>query len=160
MSLSGTSFLKKNVKSFPDNIRTTKNTFNLTTTQWLNNNRDIGILLLRMFVGIRLIYGVADNILHWKHMVAFEQFLAANNFPIPIASAIVSVYAQFISGLMIVTGFQIRIAAFVMILNFLVALVMVHLHDSFEGMTPALAMLFCNVLLLFVGGGRYALKRE
>jgi hypothetical protein len=47
-----------------------------------------------------------------------------------------------------------------MIINFLVALVMVHLHDSFEGMTPALAMLFSSILFLFYGAGKFALKRR
>jgi putative oxidoreductase len=59
---------------------------------------------------------------------------------------------------MILTGFHIRIAALVMMINFLVALIMVHLHDTFEGMTPALAMLFCNILFLFTGGGKYSFR--
>ena len=46
-----------------------------------------------------------------------------------------------------------------MIINFLVALVMVHARDSFEGMTPALAMLFSSILFLFYGAGKFALKR-
>jgi putative oxidoreductase len=126
---------------------------------WLERNKDVGIFLLRAFTGIRLVYGVADNVLSWKHMQLFEQFLAANHFPLPIVSAVVSVYAQLICGIMIIVGYHIRIAALIMIFNFLVALVMVHRNDSFEGMTPALAMLLSCIVFLFYGPGRVAIRR-
>ena len=128
--------------------------------QWLDQNKDLGVFLLRLFVGLRLVYGVADNVLSWEHMKAYESFLAANHFPFPLVSAVVSVYAQLICGLRILVGFQIRFAALLMIFNFLVALVMVHRHDTIEGMTPALAMLFCSVLFLFYGAGKIAVRRN
>jgi putative oxidoreductase len=125
---------------------------------WLDKNKDVGILLLRLFVGIRLIYGVVDNIVDWERMLEFRNFLEQQGFPLPLASAVISVYAQFIAGLMFILGFKIRLAAVLMIINFLVALVMVHLHDSFEGMTPALSMLCSSILFLFDGAGKFALK--
>jgi putative oxidoreductase len=129
-------------------------------SKWFGNNKDVGILLLRLFVGLRLIYGVIDNIVSWKHMKAFEGFLAANGFPFPLVSAVVSVYCQFISGVMIVIGYRIRIASALMIVNFIVAILMVHRHDTVEGMTPALAMLFGCITLLFNGSGKYSTRRE
>lgn len=126
---------------------------------WLDKNKDIGIFLLRLFVGLRLIYGVTDNIFHWEHMIAFRDFLDKFHFPFPLVSAIVSVYVQFIAGLLLLLGYKIRIAAFAVILNFLVALVMVHLNDSFESMTPALALLFICIALFFYGPGYYTIER-
>jgi putative oxidoreductase len=128
--------------------------------KWLGKNKDFGLLVLRLFIGIRLIYGVADNVFSRQHMVAFEQFLAAHNFPFPLISAIVSVYAQLFTGLMIILGFHVRIAALILVLNFLIAIFTVHFHDSFEAMTPALSMLFCNLLFLFTGPGKYSVRRE
>ena len=125
--------------------------------KWLDDNKDIGILLLRLFIGIRLIYGVADNVFSWQHMTTFEEFLKTNGFPLPLFSAVLSVYAQFLSGLLIITGFKIRVASGIMIINFIVALVMVHRNDSFEGMTPALSMLFANIVFLFYGAGKFSL---
>jgi hypothetical protein len=40
---------------------------------WLARNKDIGVLLLRLFIGFRLIYGVLDNILYWPD--AMDPFL-------------------------------------------------------------------------------------
>ena len=75
----------------------------LLPERWLNSNKDVGILLLRLFIGLRLIYGVADNILSWDHMLAFRDFLAANQFPVPLFSAVLSVYAQLICGILIMS---------------------------------------------------------
>jgi len=127
---------------------------------WLNENKDVGLLLLRLFVGLRLIYGVTDNVISWEHMKAFEVFLQANHFPFPLLSAIISVYAQFICGVMIVVGYHIRFAALVMIFNFLIALIMVHRNDTVEGMTPALAILFCSLYFLFSGAGKISIDRK
>lgn len=124
---------------------------------WFKNRRDMGVLFLRLFIGVRLIYGVIDNIFSWKKMLEFAAFLENFHFPFPIASAIISVFFQCIAGIMIIVGLKIRLAALLMIGNFLIALLMVHLYDSFEGMTPALAILFASILFLFQGAGKYAL---
>jgi putative oxidoreductase len=129
----------------------------MNRTSWLERNKDIGTLALRLFIGIRLVYGVADNVFSWDHMIKFRDFLQLFNFPAPLLSAMVSVYAQLLAGVMIVLGWKIRLAAMLMIVNFLVAIIMVHRGDSFEQATPALAMLFCSVLFLFSGAGKYSM---
>jgi putative oxidoreductase len=129
----------------------------LQIAQWLDRHKEIGILLLRVFVGVRLIYGVADNVLSWEHMLLFENFLRQQGFPFPLLSAILSVYAQLIGGLLLITGFYIRLASVVLSINFMVALLMVHRHDTFEAMTPALAMLVGCLVCLFYGSGKYSL---
>jgi len=47
-----------------------------------------------------------------------------------------------------------------LLLGWIKTKIMVHLHDSFEGMTPALAMLFSSILFLFYGTGKFAPKRR
>jgi putative oxidoreductase len=131
-----------------------------TAIDWLNRNKDLGVLFLRLFIGTRLVYGVLDNVFDWDHMILFRDFLQQSGFPLPMVSAIVSVYAQLISGLLIFFGWKIRIAALLMIINFLIAILMVHLGQTFEQMTPALAMLFSNVLFLFYGAGKYAFDKQ
>lgn len=128
--------------------------------QWLERNKDIGIFLLRLFIGARLVYGVQDNIFYWHHMIRFRDFLSQFNFPFPLVCAIVSVYAQFIAGWLIIFGWNIRLAALLMIINFLIAWLVVDRHGTIEAMTPALAILFCSVLFLFQGAGRYLIDRK
>ena len=119
----------------------------------------IGILLLRIFVGSRLLYGVVDNLTSWDKMLEFSSFLESNGFPIPLASAIVSVAVQFVCGLFVLIGFKIKWASILLILNFVVALLFFHLRigDSVEGMTPAVAMLFGSLTFVFTGAGRFSI---
>jgi len=126
---------------------------------YLDSNKQIGILILRLFVGLRLLYGVVDNIFSWEKMVEFSKFLEANDFPFPITSSLFSVYVQFLGGILILIGYKIRLASFVLIINFLIALLFVHLKasDSVEGMTPALAMLFGCLTFLFTGADKLSI---
>jgi putative oxidoreductase len=128
--------------------------------QWFKRNKDVGLLLLRLFIGSRLLYGVLDNILHWENMLEFEAFLKSFQFPFPFISAVVSVYAQAIAGIMILIGFKIRWAALLMIVNFSIAYIMVHWGEPYDASTAPLAMLFSNGLFLFTGAGKYSIDRE
>lgn len=120
---------------------------------------DIGILILRCFVGFRLIYGVLDNIISWDHMIAFTQFLDHHGFIFPSTMAFLSVYTQFICGILVLLGYYTRTAGLILTFNFLIALVFVHLQsgDSIEAMTPAMAMLFGSLTLVFTGADRISL---
>lgn len=126
----------------------------------LKKNKDIGILLFRFFIGLRLLYGVLDNIFSQARMQEFATFLKIHHFPYPAIAAQVSVYAQALAGVLIIVGLKIRWAAVLMVINFTLAIVMVHWGQTVEEMTPALAMLFAAVLFLFIGAGRYSADRE
>ena len=128
---------------------------------YFSQNPGYGILLLRLFVGFRLIYGTIDNIISWERMIEFSKFLEANNFPFPQICAVSSVYVQFLGGLMILLGYKIRLASTILILNFIVA-VSVHVKagDSVESTTPALAILSICLAFLFLGAGKFSLDEK
>lgn len=128
-------------------------------SQYLHNKTHIGILLLRLFIGIRIFYGVIDNVFSWDRMLEFSEFLAAYHFPVPVVSAVVSVAVQFIGSILIILGYKTRQAAFILSINFLIAILMVHLpsSDTFDGMTPVLAMFFGCLTLLFTGADKIAI---
>lgn len=123
---------------------------------WVERNNTIGIFLLRLFIGLWLIYGVQDNIASWSRLLEFRDFLENFGFPLPLLSAGISIVAQFVAGIMIVLGWRIRYAAILMLFNFAVAM-MVHLHGSIEEMIPALTMFFCSLLFLFQGAGKISI---
>lgn len=94
-------------------------------------------------------------------MHTFKDFLAANNFPVPLFSAYLSVYVQLICGLLLLAGWKTKWASLLLVINFLVALLMVHIPkgDSFEAMTPALALLFMCACLFFTGPGKFSIEK-
>ena len=127
--------------------------------KYLDSKKHLGIFLLRIFVGTRLLYGVIDNVISWERMLEFSHFLSNHGFPFPKTSAVISVYVQFFCAILILVGYKIRYASFVLIINFLVALIFVHIraNDTIEGMTGALAMLFGCLTFLFTGADKISL---
>jgi putative oxidoreductase len=117
---------------------------------------DAAVLVIRLFLGGVLVYGVIDNIVSAERMVEFEKFLAQHQFPLPPVAARLSVYAQFICGLLIGLGWLTRAAALLMIVNFLVALVMVHWGLPFSQNIAPLAMLMGSISVALGGPGRYS----
>ncbi|WP_347174097.1 DoxX family protein [Polaribacter uvawellassae] len=127
--------------------------------KYLKEKQYIGIFLLRVFIGCRLLYGVIDNILSWEKMIEFSHFLNSNNFYFPLTSAVISVYVQFFGSILILIGYKLRFTTFIISINFIVALIFVHIRidDTIEGMTPALAMLFGCLALFFHGTDKISL---
>lgn len=124
--------------------------------------KSVSLLLIRLAFGFRLIYGTIDNVISWEQMLEFESFLQANGFPLPLVSAILSVYLQFLAGICWIMGFQVRIASMVMCGNFLVALMGVHLvnGDTYLALAPALHLLVIALLLWALGPGKISLDHR
>ncbi|HEX6911993.1 MAG TPA: DoxX family protein [Longimicrobium sp.] len=125
-------------------------------TAWLERNSALGVPLFRLFLGATLVYGTQDNVFSSARMLEFRDFVQQNGFPAPLFSAYLSAYAQFICGLLILAGLATRWASGVMVVNFAVALAMVHWGLPFSANISALAMLFGSLLLLFHGPGAYS----
>ena len=104
-----------------------------------------------------LFYGTQDNVFISARMEEFADFLRLRGVPVPLFSAHLSAYAQFICGILFIVGFATRYAAAVMIINFILALVIAHIGDSFRGMFPALVILASSCLLLLHGAGKPAI---
>ena len=89
-------------------------------------------------------------------MVEFEHFLAARGVPFPLLGAILSVYVQFLCGVLYLLGAASRLTGFLLVVNFIAALVIAHRGDTFVGMFPALTMLFAGVLIFLDGPGKFS----
>ena len=129
----------------------------LPGTRWLDARRDYAALFIRLAIGTRLISGTQDNVFSWARMLEFEQFLAANGTPMPLAGAVVSVDAQFVCGVLFILGLGTRPAAAVMACNFVAALVIAHRATPFNVTWPAPMMLAAALFFLLHGAGRPSL---
>lgn len=122
--------------------------------RWLEERRDYGAVFIRLIVGFHLAWNTQDNVFSYARMLEFRDFLATHGFPFPLFNAHLSAYAQFVAGICFLLGAFTRYAALVMILNFLVALFMVHRGLSEQANFPPLMMLFAALFLLFHGAGK------
>lgn len=119
---------------------------------------DLSLLFLRIAFGVRLIWGTQDNILSNERMQEFAGFLEANGFPFPMVSAFASVYLQFAAGLCWILGLWVREASLVMVANFVIAILMAHIGDTYINTAPAIHLLTFSFFLLCNGGGKYVIK--
>jgi putative oxidoreductase len=114
---------------------------------------DFALLLMRVFVGLFLIWGVWDNITSSERMSEFAGFLAKNGFPSPAVLAPLSVYVQFLVGCAFVLGLFTRWAGILCVITFVVAIVMVDRHLGFRGTFPSGCLVVIGLYLATHGAG-------
>jgi putative oxidoreductase len=127
--------------------------------RYFEARKDFGAVFLRLVIGWRLIDGTQDNVFSWERMLEFRDFLEQHGVIYPIVAAHVSVYAQFICGILYMVGAFVRPAAIIMIINFIAALVIVHIGTTFQQSFDALMMLFGSLFFLFYGGGKISIDQ-
>lgn len=118
---------------------------------------DFTLLLLRVFVGFFLIWGVWDNVTDAARMREFTEFLRAHGFASPQLMAPLSVYAQLLIGLAFVLGLLTRWAGLLCAINFIVAIVMVDHLGGMRGIFPSGCLVAIGLYLATHGAGRLSL---
>lgn len=117
---------------------------------------DFALLLLRLFVGLFLVWGVWDNITDSARMAEFIEFLHKFNFASPELLAPLSVYVQFLVGLAFVFGLFTRWAGILCVINFLVAIAMVDRFGGMRAVFPSGCLVLIGLYLATYGAGRFS----
>lgn len=128
--------------------------------EFFESRKDYGVIFLRLIIGWRLVDGTQDNVFSWARMIEFRDFLEQQGVAYPLLAAVVSVYAQLICGLLYMVGLWVRPAALVMIINFIAAVIIVHIETTFQESFAALMMLFGSVFFLFYGAGKLSIEQK
>jgi len=129
----------------------------------LDKNTDIGLLILRLGLGVLMFFHGASKLMNGAGGI--EQMLEGMGLP---GFIVYGVYiGEVIAPLFIIFGFDTRIAAAVFAFNMIVAVAMAHSSDLFTlnqagGWTIELPALyfFGAVALMFTGAGKYALSSK
>jgi putative oxidoreductase len=126
--------------------------------KWLNSLQPFGAFLLRLVLGVSMIFHGYPKVVphgaleHHAHYVASLGILAWLGY--------VSAFTEFVGGIFLVLGLLTRLAAFMVAINMLVALVMVNRHHGYPGSEYSLALFVIAVMLTFYGPGAVALDRR
>jgi putative oxidoreductase len=118
---------------------------------------DFALLLLRVFVGAFLIWGVWDNITEPARMQEFVEFLRKFHFTSPDLLAPASVYAQLLIGLAFITGQLTRWAGILCIFHFAVAIIMVDRFGGMRAAFPSGCLIAIGLYLATHGAGRFSM---
>jgi putative oxidoreductase len=118
---------------------------------------DLALLLLRLFVGLFLIWGVWDNITSSERMQEFTAFLTQHGFPSPRLMAPLSVYLQAAIGLGFVLGLFTRWAGIFCAIHFAIAIGMVDHLGGMRGIFPSGCLVGIGLYLATYGAGRFSI---
>lgn len=118
---------------------------------------DFCLLLLRLFVGLFLVWGVWDNVSSAARMQEFAEFLAQHGFSSPRLMAPLSVYLQLAIGLGFVLGLFTRWAGIFCAIHFAIAIAMVDRHGGMRGVFPSGCLVFIGLYLATYGAGRFSI---
>lgn len=123
---------------------------------FLEKGKPYSILLFRIIIGWRLMAGTWPYVSAAKPVDEVIQFFQSLSLPWPALSAHVSLYAQFVGGVLLLIGWQTRSTAFVLFINFSVALLAAHLHDPIDSSFQAWALWAGAIYFLFNGAGNFS----
>jgi putative oxidoreductase len=118
---------------------------------------DFALLLLRVFVGLFLIWSVWDCIASTERMHEFAAFLARHKFPNPEILAPVSVYLRLAMGLGFIFGLFTRWAGIVCVVHFAIAIALVDRFDGMRGIFPSGCLVAIGLYLATHGAGRFSI---
>ena len=118
---------------------------------------DFTLLLLRVFVGLFLVWSVWDNVTSAERMQEFAAFLGKHGFSSPRVLAPISVYLQLAIGICFVPGAFTRWAGLLCAVHFVVAIVMVDQAGGMRGIFPSGCLVVIGLYLGTHGAGRFSL---
>jgi putative oxidoreductase len=118
---------------------------------------DFALLLLRVFVGMFLIWGVWDNITEPARMQEFIEFLRKHHFTSPDLLAPASVYVQLLIGVTFILGLFTRWAGILCIIHFAIAIVMVDRFGGMRAAFPSGCLIAIGLYLATHGAGRFSM---
>ena len=115
----------------------------------------LGLLILRLFLGLTMAFGHG-----WGKLTNFSE--VATQFPDPFGIGLgltlgLVVFAEFFCSLALALGVATRAAAIPLIITMATAAFVIHADDPFATKEKALLYLVAYVVILIAGPGRYAL---
>jgi putative oxidoreductase len=115
---------------------------------------DAALLLLRLFIGLFLIWNVWDNVTSGVRMQEFVEFLRRHDFMAPQVLGPASVYLQLGIGVAFMLGIFTRWAGLICAVHFAIAIFMVDHQGGMRGIFPSGCLLVMGLYLATHGAGR------
>lgn len=136
-------------------------------SRWLNSLQPIGVLIIRLVLGIAMLYS------GWPKVIPPGGFHNHNTFSavdhlchfvvslgLPYWLGYVSAFTEFFGGILLILGLLTRFAAFLVAGNMLVAILYVNIHHGYTGSQYSVALAAIALMLLVSGPGKLALDRK
>ena len=123
------------------------------------NHPDIGILLLRVALGVVFVAHGYQKITNMEQTIGFFGTIG-----IPVFLTYVAAYTEFVGGLLLILGLFVRYAGILLAITMAVAVFHVHWKNGFSlgngGYEYALTLLLGSLAVAFIGAGKYAAAKQ
>ncbi len=111
------------------------------------------LLFLRLAFGYHLIQYAAPMVFTAAERDDFIQMLSGKGVPLPALAGVLAIGTEFLGALSFLFGALIRPASALLIINFIVALLLVHLNHTYMKSFEAIQLLAVSATLLGTGAG-------
>mgnify|MGYP001607511617 CR=1 FL=1 len=122
-----------------------------------------GLAVLRIALGIILVYHGYLKLFASGGFPATVQFFASIDIPYPEIGALLSGVAEFFGGLFLILGVVTKLSCIALIINFLVAFLVVHLKNGLDvskGGYEFVLLILASLLVVYTSGaGNFALGK-
>jgi putative oxidoreductase len=136
----------------------------------VNTNDDFAITIIRLVLGVIFFAHGAQKMLGWFGGYGFSGTMGFfTQMGIPAPFAVLAIAAEFFGGLGLIVGLLGRVAAFGVLCNMVVAILMVHRHYGLfmnwagdqkgEGFEFHLLVIAITLAILIEGSGAFSLDR-
>lgn len=129
------------------------------------HNEALGKLILRLTVGILILFHGADKIIHPARVDYIASALSASGLPSMLAYGVY--LGEVVAPLMLIFGIFTRYGAIIIVINMVFAFMLMHMNHLFAltehgGWRLELQglFLFGALAIAFLGSGRYAFKAD
>lgn len=116
---------------------------------------DLAILILRIYLGMVLIWMSSKYLFDSTSMESLESFLEGMDWPVPKLFAYTSQLIELIGGAMLVLGF--RVAAWLLVAVLMSAVIFAHGFRIFEDAALPMHFAAMSLVIALTGCGKYSL---
>lgn len=136
-------------------------------TRWLNGMQPWGIFLVRLVLGVAMLYHGWPKVIpvggpfHHHATTAIDHYTHfVSGLGLPPWLGYVSALTELIGGALLIIGFFTRFAALMVAINMAVALIYVDARRGYVTSEYPIALLSMAILVLLTGAGAVALDRK
>jgi len=117
--------------------------------------KDIGLLVLRVFLGLAMLFG--HGLSKWTKLIEGGEIQFADPFGVGMTmSLVLAVFAEVFCSALLVFGLLTRLALIPLVITMAVAVFYIHFAEGFSSFEKAFLYLIGYATLIVSGPGRYA----
>ncbi len=123
----------------------------------LKNLKPYSAIFIRAAFGFHLIQYTYEDVFGLTAGSNNSEWLGAMGVPFPFFMSWLYILTEFIGGISIIIGFKTRWFSMLLIINFVVAILLVHVGKPYKESFEAIQMLAVSFFFLFNGSGKLSI---